>query len=249
MSFKQWRRWLVVSGLTLLLYAWFVIPAFFEKCLTVVDSLTGGYSHYSLHFIYLRQLLTRSGGYGGSVLGLEDGLSFQLGWPHLLLILPAVFLWRRLAWLWLSLAGAIFMMTFHSQFIWDSLPLLPLAQFPWRFLAYAGTFVAFLSGSIFSLREYKICHFRSVFVGLALLIIGLNFQYFRPQKFSPVDDYYYTDRQRIVSQMSDILQDYIPKNYDDFPTAVGGKTTLEYWSDIISLISWLGLIVYVRTRA
>ncbi len=238
---KRWRNWLVVSGLTLVLTAWFVIPAFFEKDLTVVDNLTGGYSHYSLHFIYLRQLWARSWGYGGSIFGLEDGLSFQLGWPHLLLILPSVFLWRRLSWLWLSLGLSIFMMTFHSKFIWDKIPLLALAQFPWRLLAFAGTFVAFLSGS----------GIKNKFLALVagVLIVTLNFNYFRPQKFSPVDDYYYTDRQRISSQMSDILQDYLPKNYADFPTAVGGKTPLEYWSDIISLLSWLGLIFYyARTR-
>lgn len=88
---------------------------------------------------------------------------------------------------------------------------------------------------------------------IIILIIGLNRQYFQPEKFSPVNDYYYTDRQRIVNEMSGVLQDYLPKNYDDFPTAHGGKTSLEYWSDIISLLSWLGLLAYAvrfyRTRA
>lgn len=248
-NLKCWRRWLIISCLTLALSAWFIIPAFFEKDLTVVGSLTGGYSHYSLHFIYLRQLVNRFWGYGGSILGPEDDLSFQLGWPHLLLIVPAIFVWKKLIYFWLALALSIFMMTFHSKFIWEAIPILALAQFPWRLLAFAGTFVAFLSGSIFSLRECKICHSRSVFIGLALLIIGLNFQYFRPQKFSPVNDYYYTDRQRIANEMSDILQDYLPKNYEDFPTAKGGKTPLEFWSDIISLLSWIGLIFYyARTR-
>ena len=238
---QEWRRWLIVSGLTLALTAWFIIPAFFEKNLTVVDSLTGGYSHYSLHFIYLRQLWDRSWGYGGSIFGLEDGLSFQLGWPHLLLILPAVRLWWRLKYFWLALALSIFMMTFHSKFIWDAIPILALAQFPWRLLAFAGTFVAFFVGSGIKNK------FFALIVGVA--IIGLNFQYFRPAKFSPVNDYYYTDRQRIANQMSDILQDYLPKNYADFPTATGGKTPLESWSDIISLLSWIGLIFYyARTR-
>ena len=204
--FRNWRRWLIVSGLTLALTAWFVIPAFFEKDLTVVNSLTGGYSHYSLHFIYLRQLWSRFWGYGGSIFGLEDGLSFQLGWPQLLLILPALIIWRRLKWLWFSLGAAIFMMTFHSQFIWDRLPILALAQFPWRLLAFAGVFVAFLSGSIFTLVNKK-----AQVLAIALLIIGLNWQYFRPRQFSPVDDYYYTDRVKIAGQMSDILADYLPK--------------------------------------
>jgi len=209
--FKNWRQWLIVSGLTLGLSAWFVVPAFFEKNLTVVDNLTGGYSHYSLHFIYLRQLWQRTWGYGGSILGLEDGLSFQLGWPHLLLILPALFLWRRLTWLWLSLIVAIFMMTFHSKFIWDAIPILALAQFPWRLLAIAATLVAFFAGAVFSLRDWGIFQSRSVLELVVIAIIVLNIGYFRPQKFSPVDDYYYTDRQRIANEMSYILADYLPK--------------------------------------
>ncbi|MDZ7586173.1 MAG: hypothetical protein U0946_00320, partial [Patescibacteria group bacterium] len=62
------------------------------------------------------------------------------------------------------------------------------------------------------------------------------------------------------------LSDYLPKTavkpeqprdingpleQFDFPT-VNGKTPLESWSDIISLLSWLGLLVYAvkfyRTR-
>jgi hypothetical protein len=137
---------------------------------------------------------------------LEDGMSFQLGLPHLLLILPGLIYWRKLKWLWISLAVSVFMMTFHSQFIWDRLPILALAQFPWRLLAFAGVFVAFLSGSVMKLVDKK-----AVLAVLALLIIGLNWQYFRPRVFSPVDDYYYTDRGKIASQMSDILPDYLPK--------------------------------------
>lgn len=238
---QSWRQWLIVSGLTLLLAAWFIIPAFFEKNLTGVDSLAGGYSHYSLHFIYLRQLVDRFWGYGGSILGPGDDLSFQLGWPHLLLIMPAVLIWKKLVYFWLALALSIFMMTFHSQFIWEAIPILALAQFPWRLLAFAGAFIAFFAGSGAKNK------FLALIFGIA--IIGLNFQYFRPQKFSPVDDYYYTDRRRIANEMSDILQDYLPKNYADFPTAAGGKTPLEFWSDIMSLLSWIGLIFYyVRTR-
>ncbi|MCX6816771.1 MAG: hypothetical protein NTZ93_02820 [Candidatus Beckwithbacteria bacterium] len=284
-NLKYWRRWLIVSGLTLVLTAWFIIPAFFEKDLTVVNSLTGGYSHYSLHFIYLRQLWERSWGYGGSIFGLEDNISFQLGWPQLLLILPAVFLWRRLLYVFVGLGLAVFMMTFHSQFIWDRLPILALAQFPWRLLAFAATFVAFFSGSLFYWIKNKFAA-----LVLIVLIIALNWQYFRPEKFSPVNDYYYTDRQLIALQMSDILADYLPKtakkptqprdingpfNQFYFPgwqvkTAgqwvaaqldaetglIAGagaeikltKTPLQFWSDIISLLSWIGLIFYVRTR-
>lgn len=247
-NLKLWKKFLLVSALTLGFSAFFILPAFFEKDLTIVNSLTGGFFHYSYHFIYLRQLFIRTWAYGGSILGPFDDISFQLGWPHLILALPAIWFWKKLKYYFLALAVAIFMMTFHSQFIWDRLPILALAQFPWRLLTFAGTFVAFLSGSIMQKINNKF-----FLTAIIILTIGLNWQYFRPEKFSPVNDYYYTDRQRIAAEMSGVLQDYLPKNYADFPTAFGGKTPLESWSDIISLLSWLGLLVYAvrfyRTRA
>ncbi|MCG2691720.1 hypothetical protein L6272_02720, partial [Microgenomates group bacterium] len=131
-----------------------------------------------------------------------------------------------------------------------------------RLLAFAATFVAFFSGSLFYWLKNKLAA-----AVLIVLIIALNWQYFRPEKFSPVNDYYYTDRQRIANEMSGVLSDYLPKTavkpeqprdingsleQFDFPT-VNGKTPLEFWSDIISLLSWLGLLVYAvrfyRTRA
>ena len=244
---KYWKRFLLISLFTFGLSAFFILPAFFEKNLTVVNNISGGYFHYSYHFIYLRQLISRAWAYGGSILGPKDEMSFQLGWPQVLLILPAVRLWRRQIYFWLALTLSIFMMTFHSRFIWDRLPILALAQFPWRLLTFAATFTAFFSGSLFYWLKNKL-----VAAVLIVLIIALNWQYFRPEKFSPVNDYYYTDRQRIANEMSGVLQDYLPKNYADFPTATGGKTPLEAWSDIISLLSWLGLLVYAarfyRTR-
>lgn len=261
-NLKLWKKFLLVSALTFGLSAFFILPAFFEKDLTIVDSLTGGFFNYSYHFIYLRQLFIRTWAYGGSILGPFDDISFQLGWPQVLLILPALRLWRKQLYFWLALVLSIFMMTFHSQFVWDKIPLLAMAQFPWRLLTFAATFVAFFSGSLFYWLKNKLAA-----AVLIVLIIALNWQYFRPEKFSPVNDYYYTDRQRIANEMSDVLVDYLPRTavkpeqprdingpleQFDFPT-VNGKTPLEFWSDIISLLSWLGLLVYAvrfyRTRA
>jgi len=270
-NLKLWKKFLLVSILTFGLSAFFILPAFLEKDLTVVSTLSEGYSHYSLHFIYLRQLVSRAWGYGGSILGPWDDISFQLGWPHLILVLPTLWFWKKLKYYLLAFAVAIFMMTFHSQFVWDKIPLLAMAQFPWRLLTFAATFVAFFSGSLFYWLKNKL-----VALVLIVLIIALNWQYFRPEKFSPVNDYYYTDRQRIATEMSNVLPDYLPKTavkpaqprdingpmkQFDFPTVRVSdngmleftKTPLESWSDIISLLSWLGLLVYAvrfyRTRA
>lgn len=288
-NLKHWRKFALISILTFGLSAFFLLPAFFEKDLTIVDSLTGGFFNYAYHFIYLRQLFIRTWAYGGSILGPFDDISFQLGWPQVLLILPALIIWRKHLYVLIGLAISIFMMTFHSQFIWDRIPLLAMAQFPWRLLAFATTFIAFLSGSVFLLVKKK--YLSILATGIILLIIGLNISYFQPEKFSPTENFYYTDRQKIATEMSGVLADYLPKTYvkpekprdinsqfnqfyfpgwqikiDNQTTPAQldpltgliqlpegekqmeiklGKTRLQQFSDMISLICWGGLLFWV----
>ena len=212
---KSWRQFILSGFFAFGLSAFFILPAFFEKDLTVVSKLSGGYSHYSFHFIYLRQLFSRYFAYGGSILGPADDISFQLGWPHLVLMLPAIaiFIKKRsleLFSLFTLLGISIFLMTFHSQFIWDKLALLHMAQFPWRLLTFSASLIAFFSGSIIILIKSKKLKILLTAI-IALSIIGLNLSYFKPKEFSNPQDHYYTDRNLIKDNLGDILPDYLPK--------------------------------------
>lgn len=227
---------IISFGLT----AFFILPAFFEKDFTIVETIAQGYSHYSLHFVYLRQFFDRTWAYGGSILGPFDDISFQIGMPHLLLaslsplvLIKAVkqkfrYLIALLFFTWFAFLFSVFMMTFHSQFLWDKLQFIHIAQFPWRLLSFTGVVVSFLSGSLWllfnqslqrlsTLKIYKSFKnkkwpFKAILTALVLiLIIGLNFGFFRPEKFSKTSDFYYTDRELIKKQMSDIFFDYLPK--------------------------------------
>ncbi len=212
---KKWKS-LIISGLLAFgLSAFFILPAFFEKDLTQVSKLSGGYSHYGFHFIYLRQLFSRYFAYGGSILGPKDDISFQIGWPHLILILPSIWLFikkrsKDLLAIFLLFGLSIFLMTFHSKFIWDKLTLLHMAQFPWRLLAFTGSLVAFLSGSVMVFVKTKK---QQALVGLliAISIISLNFSYFKPKEFNSPNDHYYTARNKIKNNLGDVLPDYLPK--------------------------------------
>ena len=212
---KNWRQLLLSGVLAFGLSAFFILPAFFEKDLTQVSKLAGGYSHYGFHFIYLRQLFSRYFAYGGSILGPKDDISFQLGWPHLVLIFPAAWLFikkrsKELLAIFILLGLSIFLMTFHSKFIWDKFTLLHIAQFPWRLLAFAGTLVAFLSGSIIKLIKTK-KHQLITALLVVSAIISLNFSYFKPKEFNNPNDHYYTDRTRIKDNLGNVLPDYLPK--------------------------------------
>lgn len=82
--------------LTLSLTAYFSFPSLFEKKYTLVDNiLTRELANYKLHFVYLRQFWNSPWGYGGSIYGLLDGMSFEIGKTHLILLvilLPFVIL-------------------------------------------------------------------------------------------------------------------------------------------------------------
>lgn len=209
--------------LSLGLSAFFIFPAYFEKDYTIVSSIAGGYSHYSLHFIYLRQLFDRRWAYGGSVAGPFDDISFQIGLPHIFLVVFSFFVLinllrtRRketltvLIYCLVATAISVFMMTYHSKTVWDRLEFLHIAQFPWRFLNYLGVFVAFLSGSLWLILQNQ-----RIAVLLAMLTIiitvGLNVGYFKPKEFSNPEEFYYTGRKKIQNLMSDVLFDYLPKS-------------------------------------
>jgi len=80
-------------GLGFGLSAFFVLPAFFEKPLVQTESLTRFDLDFRVHFVAIKQLFTRSWGYGASTYGPDDSISFQIGIPHFILaflVLPVV---------------------------------------------------------------------------------------------------------------------------------------------------------------
>ncbi|GAG29030.1 unnamed protein product, partial [marine sediment metagenome] len=144
--------------LGLLIGSFYALPAFFEKQFTKVDVLTQGFSNYQQHFLYLRQFLQTEWGFGGSVFGLEDDVSFQIGILHILLAIlggMSVFLSKkkhRFGSMMLIVSGAMIvismlMATFKSQFIWDAIPLFEYVQFPWRYLSLIVVFASIMAGA------------------------------------------------------------------------------------------------------
>ncbi len=200
--------------------SFYLLPSFFEKGWTQVDKLIGGYGMYVYHFLYIRQLFLERWGYGGSFGGPEDGMSFHLGWVHVVLAGVGVAFWianskskysRTTAFVSVGvLALALFMTIYKSQFIWDRIPFLVYFQFPWRFLSISAVLLPFLVGSIvFALRKSR--HRIALGTAMMFLLVGSNLQFFKPVKL--LDDpnaMYYEDSAKIQESMSDILPDYIP---------------------------------------
>jgi len=140
------------------LSAWFWAPALFERSAASLTDMTTGYFNYAGHFrsanLVQRALLfdysldpTHTPFALG---GLQAGLTI-LGLAGLA---AAALLRRRQLALSLGLtalaAYAIWPITPSSAFVWAHVPLLPMVQFPWRFLSVASLATALIPAAAFS---------------------------------------------------------------------------------------------------
>lgn len=177
------------------LYFW--LPALLESSNFKYDTVF----NFSDHFPTIKQLITPYWGYGGSVAGPGDGISFFLGGGNLLVIVIAGLLfilkWKEvskqnkalLIWAFGALVTAFFLMNYRSTFIWNNLPLLPYFQFPWRFLILVTFFIPLLVVILEKLKYKKV-----FYIIVLALIIFPTWIFFRPQDFLGRQDDYYLNR-------------------------------------------------------
>jgi hypothetical protein len=185
----------VIGGLLVSIYFW--LPALIDSKLMAYSTVFDFKDHYPT----LKQLITPYFGYGASVPGPYDGMSFFLGALNIFVITAGtvltVIFWKRikasekliLSWAACTFFVAIFMMNFRSTFLWNILPFVPYFQFPWRFLTLT-TFVSviFLIPFNYLNRTYLVKYAAGIIVIAVLLI---NYKYFSPHDFlGRVDDYY-----------------------------------------------------------
>ncbi|WP_423226037.1 hypothetical protein [Candidatus Amarolinea aalborgensis] len=183
---QPWRDWSSASTLPLLgnllhlsltpllalalgfgLSAAFSLPALTEFRFVNREQWYGQYYNPFNHFIYWSQLFSPTWGFGISIPGPDDRLSFQLGIaPTLLSVLGlAAALTRRTptpapaaspgrttsadlraeAWFFAALSAvAVFLMLPVSAWAWQALPNVKFAQFPWRYLMLTAVGLAIL---------------------------------------------------------------------------------------------------------
>lgn len=183
-----------ILSLALSLYFW--LPALYESSLMKYDTVF----NFVDHFPEIKQLLTPYWGYGASVPGPYDGISFFLGYINVFLLfagLPFCFVYRKkvgqekmvfLIWVYLSLAVVFFMMNFRSAFLWSNLPLLPYFQFPWRYEIITTLLIPLILVVFYGFFK------KWIFLILCLVTVASVGSFFRPQDFLGRKDDYYIDR-------------------------------------------------------
>jgi hypothetical protein len=213
-----------VFGLSLSSFYW--LPMFFEKQFTFLDK---GLGDYRDHFIYPYQFWYSPWGFGASIKGIEDGMSFQIGKVPIFLIgLSFIFfviylfkvrkkdfflILNFLIFVFLMIFG-LWMTTSYSDILWRNFKMLWSLQFPWRFLAPTSVFVALTAASGIYFLE-KLIKFKKIIWVICLFFIILTIfkyhQYFKPQNYLYVSDNDLVTDEEITWKQSKTVLHFVPK--------------------------------------
>ncbi len=228
---KKWHWRVVIAFVWAIgLSSFFVLPSLLETNLLNIAQVRG-YFNFHDHFVYLEQLLwSRNWGYGPSIVGSRDDLSFQIGWPHwwLAIVALAVLIFafsksRRLSiplscalLAALLMVAAIWMSSGASVWVWEQVPLFSYVQFPWRWLAVVIFANALLVGCVVS-RFYGRWQWLVAVVMIGTVIV-MNASYFTFNRYYPT----HTDQEMLsggnwTRQSMTTLEDYVPEGVRSVP--------------------------------
>lgn len=225
----------VLVGLSLSAFFW--LPSMLERKFTLVDSvLIRELADYKVHFVCLKQLLYSPWGFGGSIPGCFDGLTFQLGKLHLALIalsglFAGLYMIRKknvsenfefFTYFLFLLLFSMFMTIENSKPVWDTFSYLWYLQFPWRFFTFTALFISMIGAfglyylgallNSFRLPRKKI---RVIQVGFliitSILMIGVYQKYFKPISYTASDDATWTSFYEIADRVSRTSFEFVPK--------------------------------------
>ncbi len=198
------------------LSAFFWLPAFAEMGYTSVAGQVSSTANYTDHFVCFPQLWSSLWGFGGSIPGCIDGMSFMLGKIHILAALLGfivMFGKKRLRTVGgtaiVITALGVFFSTGFSAAIWAAIPFFPYLQYPWRFLSVATLGLSLLSGVLAAGVNGE----RKKALLVAGLVGGLlffNLKWFAPQRVYEVSDEPQALREDIRFRVSGISDEYLP---------------------------------------
>jgi len=245
-------RWVLLKNflfgtfVALGLSAFFWLPSIIEKQHTLVDTiLTHELADYKIHFIYPYQFWFSPWGYGGSIAGPNDGISFQLGKIHIFLMIFSlgVFLFylftkkkgeslKIYLFLLFLLLFSLFMSVTYSQFLWDKIKYLWYLQFPWRFMTFTGIFISLIAAAgVYYLKELinldtkiKNVLFNLLIILLLMIVVVKYSIYAKPHNGKVYDEKKLTSFEEISWRVSKTSFEFSPAGIKTKKTELGTTT-------------------------
>lgn len=176
-----------------LLGAYYLLPAFSEV------KFISTYEQFNIadHFPFIKQLIIPHWGYGPSIWGFLDDISFDIGTINLALLLLSFLIFKfakreiriMLIFFWVVFGLAVGLMNNRTLFFWESIRFLKLVQFPWRMLiltTISTSFIGALTIEVFSekFKKYPFIFLATIFIAL----IGLNIWHYQPSEYKEISD-------------------------------------------------------------
>ncbi len=198
-DFAKFAFLAMLYGIGLSAFYW--LPALYESQFIQIYRTTYGYFGYPLHFVYPKQLFLPYWGYGYSVPGIKDEMSFQIGTAYVMLSLLSVVLIKRagekhrvakphITLFLIITAIGIMLMLPASTPVWALLPYVEFIQFPWRMLGVTMLTTSFLCGATTLLFEDRLKDLAVLFLLLILILPPLgyakaNYTHINESKWTP----------------------------------------------------------------
>ncbi len=217
-------------ALGVLISSFYWLPAIFEMNYTNVVSQIGGGADFRDHFVCIGQIWSSQWGYGGSIKGCIDGLSFMLGKYHILLtalaFIVSIVLSKKKAFdkdiiytlfTFLVFGGlSVFFMLSASRLFWEFISPMEFIQYPWRLLLIASFSVSFVGAGLFwLLRPFvKKEIYYIVLLGVIVALVFLNSKFFIPQNINSKTPSDYVSKSALNWKISKISSEYLPKKFD-----------------------------------
>lgn len=220
----------------LLISTSFLLPAILELNLTHTKEIATT-TNYNQHFLCPYQLWQSSWGYGGSVEGCQDGMSFKIGKSQIIFailggilflinfkknkkrIIPIFFLTTTFISLYLT--------TYQSRLIWDIFkPIFSLFQFPWRFISFSLIGIVFFA--VYFWDNVKFVFKNIVIMVFLFITLILTYKYYYKLGIS----YNQFENQYLSSTYIEKVASYQVPEY--LPTSVSLQSWKQYDSTAIN---------------
>jgi len=225
------------SVLSVALIAFYLLPLAAETKLITLGKTAEGYYDYRAHFTTLNQLfISRFWGYGASLWGPIDDMSFSVGhlqWTFPLLVVSVFVVSKKafkkhfdkfLALIGLTAIGwfVLFLTHGRSIFIWNLVPFFAFIQFPWRWLSIAVFSLSLAAGAVFILFKKKPLIITLTFL-LFLIAVLWNFEFFQEDLWFYISDLEQFSGSRWEEQIASAVHDFWPIYGEETPNSPASK--------------------------